>query len=385
MSGHSVIAPSAAHIWGAPSGCRGYVAMAAAYAEDGDSEPAREGTATHEIVAAMIAAHSRAGIDYPTADLVVGRPASNGVIFDADMYDAADLYAKDVVNVMYSSGVMTPGVEQRVTAAAIHELSAGTPDCFIYDAHRRTLYIWDLKYGFGVVDVFENWQLINYYAGIKQTLGINGIDDQSLTVKFRIVQPRAFHRDGPIREWLTTGAALRPLVNQLHHGAHEALAPNAATRSGAHCRYCPARTHCTAAIEAGVSLYEAAGLPLPVEMSPTAVAAQYTITVRAAAHLKSMAAGLEEQIKSMIRRGVNVPGYLAQTGYGRERWAAPAADVIKLGDMLNIDLRTGDAVTPAQAKKLGVQPDVIAAYSERPASGVSIVADDGRKARAIFT
>lgn len=387
MSGHSIISPSSAHVWGAPGGCRGSVTMAAAYPED-DSEAAREGTTVHGIAVEMIEAATRAGIGYPPPSWVGGH-AANGVIIDQDMYDAAEMYAADVAAVIQRTGVLAAphlGIETRVSAPMIHELSEGTPDAFLYAPHTRELFIWDLKYGFGVVNVFENWQLINYAAGIMYRLGLSGIDDQNTTVIFRIVQPRAFHRDGPIREWKVNGADLRGYVNQLHAGAHEALGPNATTRSGPHCRYCPARANCVAAIDAGVSLYEAANYPLPVELNAAAIAAQYTITTRAVKHLESMAVALEEQIKSMIRGGVNVPGYRAETGYGRVTWlpAYAPGDIAALGDMLQIELRDPKVITPAQASKKGIPADIIAAYSAAPATGVKIVHDTGDKARQIF-
>ena len=145
------------------------------------------------------------------------------------------------------------GVEKRVHASQLHELSEGTIDNFIYDARNRNLYVNDFKHGHDTVEVFECWQLINYIAGIITLLGFNGLDDQTITCYIRIVQPRAFHRDGVIREWKIKLSSLRVYFNILKANIHQALSSNATLRTGDHCKHCCARHACEPALKAATS------------------------------------------------------------------------------------------------------------------------------------
>lgn len=385
---HSIIAPSAAHIWGKPDGCTGYVLMAQAYPETEESEESKEGTASHEVGAKMAGAHARAMTGYPRKEETVGSVASNGVVITEAMYDGAELFAEDVGRVMRDTAVFGGdklGIERRVAAPRVHELSFGTPDAFILDERNRKLYVWDYKFGFEIVEAFENWQAINYVAGIFDELGLDGLADQWFEVIIRIVQPRAPHRDGPVREWRVKASDLRAHINTLNQNAEEALSDRATCRSGSHCKHCPARHACDAALTGGVRLYEAASAPVPVELSPAALAVQFGIIQRARKQLEYLESGYEEQIKGLMRSGASVPGYRVEETVGRERWAKPVEEVVALGDMLGHDLRKREAITPNQARKLGIDDAVIMAYSEKPRTGTKVVADNGNKAKQVFS
>lgn len=385
---HSIIAPSAAHIWGKPGGCTGYVLMAQAYPETEESEEAKEGTASHEVGANMTKSAARGFVDYPHKEETVGSVASNGVVISEAMYDGAELFAEDVGEVMRATGVFGGdklGIERRVAAPRVHELSFGTPDAFLLDERNRTLYVWDYKFGFEIVEAFENWQAINYVAGIFDELGIDGLADQWFEVVIRIVQPRGPHRDGPVREWRVKATDLRAHFNSLNQNAEESLSDRATCRSGSHCKHCPARHACDAALTGGVRLYEAASAPVPVELSPEALGVQFAIIQRARKQLEYLESGYEEQIKGLMRSGASVPGFMVEESVGRERWAKPIEEVVALGDMLGHDLRKRDAITPNQARKLGIDDAVIMAYSEKPRTGTKVVADNGNKAKQVFS
>lgn len=385
---HSIIAPSSAGIWGKPDGCTGYVLMAQLYPELEESEGAREGTAAHEPAADMVLANACGGQNFPKFEDVVGSTASNNVVFTEEMYEGAKLYADDIKSVMQSTGVFGGegfGVERKVLARRIHELSYGTVDAFLYDRAGAALYVWDYKFGFEQVEAFENWQTINYAAGILDELGIDGYQDQNLTVHIRIVQPRAFHRDGPIREWAVKASDLRAYFNTLSSNAEEALGPNAVTRTGSHCKNCPARHACPAALKAGARLFEVAGRPVPAELSPEALSVQFSIIQRASKQLEYLESGFEEQVKALVKSGQNVPGYRVEQGYGRETWNQPIEQVLQMGEMMGHDLQKKEAITPKQAVNLGIDEAVIKAYSHRPHSGLKLVKDNGNKAKQVFS
>jgi hypothetical protein len=355
--------------------------MAQQCPETEQSIHAMEGEASHEIAAKMISAATRGNIGMPTR-AIIDETASNGIIIRDDMFDAAKMYADNVITEMQERRVFDPYVEYKIKAPRVHALSFGTVDAGLYDHKEKHLIVWDYKFGFEVVEAFENWQGINYVAGLLDDLV--GIDDQHTRVTIRIVQPRAMHRNGPIREWSVMASDLRGYINTLNHNAHKALSNEAECHSGTHCKHCQARHGCEAAITAGMGLFEATSKPQVLQMSPAATGLQYSIIHRARKHLESLETAFEAQIMGMIRKGVGVPGWMVEPKIGRLKWDKPINEVVAMGDMMEHDLRKNEAITPTQAIALGVDESVIMAYSSKSNTGLNLVPDDETKTREVF-
>jgi hypothetical protein len=304
------------------------------------------------------------------------------------MFEAAEMYADDVAKEMRARGVFTPHVEGRLAVPRVHEQSSGTPDCWLWDRRQFELLIWDFKFGFEMVEAFENWQLINYAAGILDQLDLPapGLADQEITVRMRVVQPRAFHRLGPVRGWVVKASTLRGYFNVLAGNAAKALGPDPGFRTGPHCKHCPGRHACPAALQAGLQLFEAATAAVPIQLEPAALGLQLRLIERARKQLEYLETGYHEQITLLAKSGQDVPGWAIQPKCGRERWTLPAGDVLRLGEMFGVDLaKAAEPVTPNQARKLGIDEHVIKPYCEIPRTGVKIVPDDSNKAKQVFT
>lgn len=370
MSAHSVLAPSSA---GRIVQCPGSVTMGQAYPEAGDSPDAMDGVAAHWACSEMLEGRL----------VEVGQQAPNGVFLTEEMVEAADLYFDDVATTLAAHGLKTTdaAIEAAVSIPAVHELCWGTPDARAW-VPGRTLYLWDFKFGHRIVDVFENWQLIAYVSGCLSGVNLN---DQEVTVVARIVQPRAYHRDGPIREWRFNGADIRAHVNILRNAAHQALAPNPQTRVGPYCRDCTARHACVTLQRAALSACDVAGDAQPFDLPTAAMGTELRYLKRAAAILDARISGLEEQALARAKRGELVPGWRVAQGLGRERWKQPATEVIAVAGMLGVNVaKPPAALTPKQAVKAGLDASVVAAMSETPRGEVTLVEDDGSRARSIF-
>ena len=387
---HAILPCSSAGIWGKPGGCTGWPMMAQAFPELEDSVDSLEGDASHEIAEGLVN-DAKTGSPNPrnTAADWEGKTSAKGVVFTEEMFDGAKIYADDIKAVMLERQVFggpALRVEQRVEVPKVHAHNWGTPDCALYDEKKATLYIWDYKFGRVVVEAFENWQAMNYAAGLFSELGIDGHLDQFTRVKIRIVQPRAYHREGVIREWSFVASDLRGHINSLKFNAEEAMGPNAKFRTGPHCQHCPGRHACPPALKAGLSMFEATGIPIPVELPPEAVGVQLAIIKRARKQLEFLESGFEEQVKGLLRAGKSVPGWcMSGAGVGKPKWSKPVGEVLMLGDMMSVDLRKpAEAVTPIQAGKLGIDAAVITAYSTKPPTAAKLESDDGSRARQIF-
>lgn len=302
-----------------------------------------------------------------------------------EQYDAAAMVCEDVMSTRAFSKNGYFATEAHIAAPRrIHAQSFGTVDAYLYDPFTKELWIWDFKYGYGLVEVFQNWQLINYAAALFDELNLNGLDDQAITVHFRIIQPRAFHQNGPIREWTIRGSDLRADFNILKMNAMKALSNEATTQSGTHCRYCPARHACKTALSAGMQLYELANKTTPLNLSPQALGVQYAIVKRAREQLEYLESGLSEEIKSRLHTGTRVPGFHMEPGRGRESWERPVKEIRLLGELMGVELGKDEVITPFQARKLGIDPAILDRYVSIPKRGNKLVADDGSQAKRIF-
>lgn len=345
------------------------------YPETGRSEPALEGDAIHEAGAQMIQA---AALGRPLT-IQPGTIASNGVVLTEAMIETAELYAHDVAATMCQTGVFTPRVEAFVETPRVHPDAGGTADCWLYWAARNFLYIWDLKSGYEIVEAYENDQCIEYASGVIDQLGL---DDQTTTVVIRIVQPRAYHREGVIREWRLNAAELRGYLNRAEAAAAEAMGPNPRTIAGPQCRNCSARHACETLQRATFAWSDYVGRSTPHQLPPFALGLELHTLHNIRTLLDARITGLEAEA---LESDVAIPYFRKEYGVGRTEWTVRPEEVCTLGRFYNVDLRKPlQAITPKQAEAAGLPPDLVKAYSHVPKRSLKLVTDDANVARRTF-
>lgn len=381
--GHHFLAPSAAHIWGKPGGCRYAPTLQAMNPEREESEAAREGTAAHEPAseAAMLSLRAQ-----PMPDRV-GQAASNGVLITREMQEGAELYAEDVRGEAIKRGVFgsdSVKAEQRVMSPRIHPLNGGTPDLWLHDARGRELIVWDYKFGFRIVDAFENWQLMNYAALILDELGIDGATEQQYTVTLKVVQPRAYRRGGPVDSWTVRATDLRPYFNDLAQGAAETVKDDPPARPGTHCLDCSGRHACEALRRAAASAMQYSQSPASDNLPGPALGLELELLRTARDLIEARRNGLEQEAAARIARDEVVPGWTVGPRYGRTAWKDPQ-QAIGIGTAYGVDLRKNEPITPAQAKKAGLPDDVVQNFTYRPAGGVKLQPVKSNDVKKVFT
>jgi hypothetical protein len=120
----------------------------------------------------------------------------------------------------------------------------GTADCIIYGKESGTLYVLDYKHGQGVaVEVEDNAQLKYYALGAILEIGDKAPVNKVITV---VIQPRAMHADGPVRQYSYSRDEIMDFGTELIDAAHESLKPNAPRLAGDHCKFCKAAGTCSA-------------------------------------------------------------------------------------------------------------------------------------------
>jgi hypothetical protein len=321
--------------------------------------------------------------------------APNGVALTREMLDGAELVRDDIAATLGPDWAKYLVVEHRVQIPRVHPThNWGTPDYRAWSRlnnGRLCLHIWDYKFGHGIVEAFENWQMVDYASGLLDEAGIDGVQDQETVVEFVVIQPRAFHRDGPVRRWRCVASDLRALINRLANAAREATGGNpSATPTPEGCRDCLGRHACEALQRAAYLAADAGGKYGSLDLPPNALGLELRTLKRAQDLLTARVSGIEAQVVASIKRGVGVPFWAMESVPGRLAWTKPTAEIFALGDMLGVDLRKEpDAITPTQAKAAakakGYPPETFDAFADRPTGAAKLVVDDGTRARLIFS
>lgn len=386
---HSILAPSAAPIWGH---CSGSVQVMAAVPDTWTPE-SEEGTAAHWVASECLAMWAEPGEKMPVANFWLGQQAPNGVIIDEDIAEAVQVYVDHIVKLAQQHGALrSMRIEHRVHAPQIHPELWGTSDFCLWLPDSGTLIIRDYKHGHRLCRAEGNLQLVAYAAGMLAELNINGYQDQHVTVDLGIVQPRCYHSPaGPISTWRTTLADLRGYFNQLEHQAAEAFSASPKLSTGEHCRDCPGVLSCRAARMASYSLADYVRQPFAMDsMTAEELATERAILEPAVSAARARLEAAEADLRHRITSGQGGKcGLTVESTPGRAKWGVPDDTVRLLGQQFGVDAMRETPVTPAQFVKAVPAPmraaaeQVVKQMAPRPAGALKLVdAADSRTARA---
>lgn|SRR5690606_32917160 len=360
--------------------CAGSRRMESRFPDPGDSEASREGTAAHWVFSEL------RNIKDAT---LLPECAPNGVVVTPEMLDGADLLNGDIDRTIAGRPDAEAGlrIEETLAMPHIHPENGGTPDAWCWVPSTQTLYLWDYKFGFEYVEVVRNWQLINYAAGALRAVGVDGLDDQRTTVVFRIVQPRYYHSEGPVREWRVRASDLRGDFNLMRSQYLLSDREDAPLSTGGHCTYCQARHACPAFNAAARRVLEYTDrAPETEELDDIALGVELRILEEGLTRVKSRFEALKADAEARVSSGRAVAGWGLQPTYGHKKWTVPAEEVAMLGDLFGVDLRKPmDVITPTQAiNKKHIDESVIKSYCEVPRTGVKLVRSENSLAMRAF-
>lgn len=137
-------------------------------------------------------------------------------------------------------------IEHSFEMDMVHPDAYGTADFCSYNPRTKHLRVVDYKHGKGlVVEVEKNTQLLYYALGAVLTL-----DYPFDMVELVVVQPRAFHPKGPVRNWIIGAEELIDFRSDLVAAAERTESPNPEFKAGDHCFFCNAIDICPLSIEA---------------------------------------------------------------------------------------------------------------------------------------
>lgn len=260
----------------------------------------------------------------------------------------------------------------------------GIPDawCVAFIDGLKVLKIWDAKFGHRIVDPFEHWPMIIYGFSIVEAFQV-----PPDIIEPTVVQPRAFAPGGTVRKWAMTYDELVMYRRQVNDTMIEVVGSKPPCTTGTWCKTCNARAGCDTLQQVSYD-----GLDFVSDMSTHnltghSLGVELRLLRRAEEMIKARLSGLEEQALYELREGKHVTFFDVTSGTGRERWrkGVPTEQIIMMGNMLGVDCRKPvELDTPAQLKKKGIDPAVIAEYSEKPPTGLKLVEVTEKDVAQIF-
>ena len=340
-----------------------------------ETDESREGTAAHLVMSHLL----------ETGEMMEqGASLPDGFVVNVAMQDGAQMYADHVI-------ASTPPtrklhIEKRVICSIIHDQCWGTPDTWSFNDN--VLDVFDYKFGHRYVDPFENWQILAYVWGIlDDELHIDALAEQFITVRAHVIQPRSYHREGPIRTWTAKASALRAHLNIMQGACFESLKPNAKTTPGRHCRDCHARHRCEALQTAAYDVASyVEGSNIPLDITAGSLGRELETLQLAQKVLKARITGLEAQAIAELFAGKPIPQFQLESTKPHRRWKEPVSVVTEMGQMFGVSLvKPTELVTPSRAKAMGIDESVILEYAEYPRGQLKLVPADTTQLRKLFS
>lgn len=229
-NGHSKLAPSAAHRW---YSCTASVAFVESLNLPSEDSPyAQEGTIAHITFSEALALDNPFAVAYRTPE-------------EAEYLPRAIEYV-ETIRALHPEAPLYREIKVDPAKFVRTRHCRGTADVII-PVDLGPLYVADLKFGVHyAVDVIDNLQLLLYALG-----ALAKFEDEGYTfteIVFAILQPRAYHPDGAIREQRVSYEELVAWGRKIGARAREALSGGGVFRpdpEGA-CRFCPAQGVCRA-------------------------------------------------------------------------------------------------------------------------------------------
>lgn len=368
---HAFLPPSSAAAWVV---CAMWPTMNQKYPETEPQEESLEGVTAHWGIAEQLEGR----------EIKLGQIApTTGKGLDEEMLEGIDVFL--AASELARKNADTMACEQRLTGKRIHDtLNWGTPDLWTWKRSTATLDVFDYKHGHEHVEIYENFQLINYVALLFESLGINGGNDGDVTVNMHVVQPRSYTPDGPHRTWTVRGDDLRGYFNMLAGAAIKATMNDPKETTGNQCKHCPGRHACTALQRVAQSAADMSLRALPVELPPKAIGLELMMLENAAKRLEARITGLQAQAAAILRRGEQLPWYRLGSKQGREAWGKPVEEIIALGTALGVNVAKPGVLTPAQARKLGLPDGIVDAYMAPRGNAIVLERDDNTLAAKVF-
>lgn len=392
--GHNLFSASSAHRW---LECPGSVPLSEQIPPAQQTIYAAEGTCAHEI-AEFFLKNGLQNDPYEAVDIDEKREIGDYEIkVTKEMVDAAVLYAETIFDDCVKAGLIYDHplnynkkladssairIETKVIVENTDKQMGGTVDCCVEDAKNKKITIYDFKYGKGIpVEVEGNQQLLLYAVGyIHEMIRKKAIWTPE-TIELCIIQPRAYHDDGPIRratytfDWIVAFQEILQKAYMLHKNKKDI----GVYHSGEHCRFCPAKHLCSAfknQVNEGAQMMFAPiateGLP---EVQPNAkelTSLELSEIMKKIPAVEAFIESIREQAYNRLNNGEKIPGFKLVKKRANRKWIDEDEVICRFG----VDACEQKIKTPAQMEKAGFD---IEGLVMTPDNGVTVVPESDKR------
>lgn len=338
-----------------PMVCAGYVFLDLPRI---DSHHGEEGVAAGEYLERIL-------LNKPLGDV-----ASNGYYFDDDIKFYTTPIYEDVKNRAASDVICEQKIDWQTSSGIWIK---GRYDIAFVDNEGR-LCIEDLKYGWGLVEVKENWQLLAYAIGEVIRRG------QAFTeISLKIHQPRPHHEDGSTREWILSYSELLQYKDKIEKRMQQLVDGKKDLQTSKHCKYCLGSGEaCPAFNRLFYRSLEITTEFFQDNIDNDELSTQLDQIKRAEEVIKIKKDSLTELGSLRIKQGEIIPGYVQVDSYTNRVWKkgiSPEAIQIMTGK----SVIENNFMTPAKAEKLGISKELTKGLTERRFKGVKLEKKDTSK------
>lgn len=370
---HSQVGASSCERWW---NCPGSVRLVATLPPQPTSGYAKDGQKAHALAEFAL----RKNVDAFKASTLYNVDDGIGVGISMEMVEAVQVYL-DVIDediFKYKMKKADLEIEKQFVLTHIHPDARGTNDANL-GVFLDRLIVYDFKFGSGVaVEAEENKQAMYYALGAMQ-----GGDYDIIEVV--IVQPRAIHRDGPVRRWSLSRAALVDFGRELKLKIESTQALSAKLVCGDHCQkyFCPALAVCPAVkgqvneVARGVFDEPVRALPTPESLTPVALRKLLETIPLIDAYVKAV----EAYALNILNTGGSVPGYKLVQKKSNRQWRDEEAVIKRFGELCI--KRTEAVISPAQmeaALKLEhsakESKQMVDMFTFKPDTGTTMASED---------
>ena len=310
-----------------------------------------------------------------------------------------DVQPQDMLGRKYNDQVVTqddideaiqPSLERYLAFADEHDIDIELPeeevkaDCDdetggtsdIIAANKDTVFIFDWKFGYNVVDAEDNKQGLFYAMCARETPRLRHLFESRNKLCIVIIQPQA---PNGLSAWFTTIERLNDF--QQDYFAARAQVDTAEPSTGSHCKFCPAQPICPA--KQGLA-YKA--LQIPVDSTNMeALQDGLAIADEVIAWANSVKALAHEQLEL----GTKIKGWKLVDKRASRKWVneQEVLATFRKSRKIKIDeVTTAKLVTPAQfekiCKKKGVDFKLYSDYIESVSSGTTLASADDKRPEA---
>lgn len=333
-----------------PMVCAGFAYLDLPETESGDA--AKEGTACGELLEKMLT-HQVAG----------DQVASNGVYFDDDMRFYLNPIYEDIMSRAAEPVLCETRIDWTTQSGIV--IRGQYDACFV--DNEGTLCIEDLKYGWGIIEVEENWQLLGYAIG--EVIRRGQVFDN---ISLKIHQPRPHHEDGTSREWRITYTQLLEYKQRIEDRMMSMVNGNRELTTSDKCKYCMGAAEACPAFNR--LFYRA--LEVTTEFHQDSItdeelSRQLDQIKRAEEVIKIKKDSINELGNQRIKQGRIIPNYVQTKQFGHRQWK-DGVSAESLEVMTGVKPVETKLMTPAKAEKAGIPKELVVHLTESKFKGMKL-------------